>query len=361
MAISSTTIQGDPSGSAAPISAASLPLPTGASTEATLSTLNGKVTTVNTGAVTISSALPAGTNVIGHVIVDSGAITANIGTTNGLALDATVSKLNIAQGAVLDSNTGPMIQGSVTTASPTYTTGQISPLSLMTTGALRIDNSSWIGSTAPTVGSKTSANSIPVVIASDQGNIPIVGIGTAGTPAGNILTVQGVGGGTALPISTSSGAFTGTVVQPTGTNLHTVVDAGTSIIGAVNLNTATANKTIVMKTGSLVTTAVTADQVVLTYTVTSGKTLYLEYFSSNAYITTLPGNTNPVLLGTASLESPAGTKLITSTRIHADYVSSVYTFSDPLPIASGTVIRCVCTPNAATSYTWRANFGGYEA
>ena len=42
-------------------------LPTGAATETTLSALNAKVTAVNTGAVTISSALPAGTNTIGYV------------------------------------------------------------------------------------------------------------------------------------------------------------------------------------------------------------------------------------------------------------------------------------------------------
>ena len=44
-------------------------LPTGAATETTLSTLNGKVTACNTGAVTISAALPAGTNNIGDVDV----------------------------------------------------------------------------------------------------------------------------------------------------------------------------------------------------------------------------------------------------------------------------------------------------
>jgi hypothetical protein len=38
---------------------------------------------------------------------------------------------------------------------------------------LTIDNTSWIGSTAPTVGSKTAANSLPVVIASDQASIPV--------------------------------------------------------------------------------------------------------------------------------------------------------------------------------------------
>jgi hypothetical protein len=46
-------------------------LPTGAATESTLSTLNGKVTACNTGAVTVSTALPAGNNNIGDVDVAS--------------------------------------------------------------------------------------------------------------------------------------------------------------------------------------------------------------------------------------------------------------------------------------------------
>jgi hypothetical protein len=58
------------------VSAASLPLPTGASTEATLSTLNGKVTAVNTGAVVLA----AGSAVIGHVVVDTAPTTAVTGT-----------------------------------------------------------------------------------------------------------------------------------------------------------------------------------------------------------------------------------------------------------------------------------------
>ena len=79
--IPSGTVTVDGSGVTQPVSAASLPLPTGASTEATLSTLNGKVTACNTGAVVLSSgtvttvssvtaianALPAGDNNIGNV------------------------------------------------------------------------------------------------------------------------------------------------------------------------------------------------------------------------------------------------------------------------------------------------------
>lgn len=60
-ALVSGRIPVDGSGVTQPVSAASLPLPTGASTEATLSSLNGKVTAVNTGAVTVvASALPSG-------------------------------------------------------------------------------------------------------------------------------------------------------------------------------------------------------------------------------------------------------------------------------------------------------------
>jgi hypothetical protein len=66
---------------------------TGFATEATLSTLNGKVTACNTGAVTISAALPAGNNNIGDVDVATlpaitGTVTANLGTLNGAATAA---------------------------------------------------------------------------------------------------------------------------------------------------------------------------------------------------------------------------------------------------------------------------------
>jgi uncharacterized membrane protein len=50
-------------------------------------------------------------------------------------------------------------------------------------GRLDSNIGTWLGSTAPTVGSKTSANSVPVVIASDQGAIPVSGTVTASNPS----------------------------------------------------------------------------------------------------------------------------------------------------------------------------------
>lgn len=118
-------------------------------------------------------------------------------------------------------------------------------------------------------------------------------------------------------------------------------------------------KTAVMKTGTLSSSAVTADQVVLTYTVTTGKTFYLEYLEFAARLGTFAATATN--FGTISLENPSGTKILTTEIFHAGtYPACIYLFAEPIPIASATVIRIVCTPTAATAFTWRGNLGGYE-
>lgn len=201
------------------------------------------------GAVPVSGTFFQATQpVSGTVTANQGGswtVTANAGTnlnTSLLALDASVNGILVAQSSNTSGQSGPLIQGAVTTGSPTYTTAKTSPLSLTTAGALRTDGSAvtqpvsgtffqatqpvsiagtvntsdthttaaaplatelsdgaafyvaaktgqfpsalvggrldanigaWLGSTVPSVGSKTSANSIPVVIASDQAAIPV--------------------------------------------------------------------------------------------------------------------------------------------------------------------------------------------
>lgn len=130
---------------------------------------------------------------------------------------------------------------------------------------------------------------------------------------------------------------------------------------AVTLGTVD-GKTNVLKTGSLTTTAATADQVVLTYTVTAGKTFYLQYLQLEGRLTVQSATAS--ILGTLSLETPSGTKVITHTLLNhtIENVDRIPTsdFSEPIPIAAGVVIRVVCTPTAVTSMLWIANFGGYE-
>jgi hypothetical protein len=129
---------------------------------------------------------------------------------------------------------------------------------------------------------------------------------------------------------------------------------------SANVSLGNTAKTKVLKTGTLVTTAVTADQVVLTYTVTAGKTFFLEYVVVGATLTVVPGNSNPIAIGNFSLETPAGTKGFTDAFVYPRTISQRLQIGEPIPIAAGTVIRVVCTPAAVTSTTWIANFGGYE-
>ncbi len=105
---------------------------------------------VDSGA--INATLQAGSNIIGNVRIDqttpgtTNAVQANAGTnlnTSLLALEATQVKMPLAQASTTSGQSGPLVQGAVTTAAPTYTTGQTNPLSLTVEGRVRaqIDNS----------------------------------------------------------------------------------------------------------------------------------------------------------------------------------------------------------------------------
>jgi hypothetical protein len=165
---------------------------------------------------------PTGSNL--HVAVDSGSITANIGSSGGLALDSTVSSINAKLGSLGQkamAGSAPVViasdqaafpvtasgSGNFTVVQPTGTnlhsvvdSGSITA-NVGTTGGLALDSSiTSLSAKFGSLGQKTSAGSAPVVLASDQSAIPV----TANAGTGNF-----------------------TVVQPTGTNLHAVIDSGT--------------------------------------------------------------------------------------------------------------------------------------
>src|SRR5579863_10495684 len=94
----------------------------------------------------------AGTGISSNPFWVTGSITANIGTTAGLALDSSINGILVGQGSTTSGQFGPLIMGAVSTAAPSYATGQSSPLSLTLTGALRVDAS---GSTQPVSGTVT--------------------------------------------------------------------------------------------------------------------------------------------------------------------------------------------------------------
>lgn len=104
-------------------------------------------TVVDSGTI----ALSAGSAVIGHVINDTGsttAVTGNVtvvqptGTNLHVVIDSLPADADaLAQGSTTSGQLGPLVMGAVTTAAPGYTTAQTSPLSLTTTGLLRVDGS----------------------------------------------------------------------------------------------------------------------------------------------------------------------------------------------------------------------------
>lgn len=91
-------------------------------------------------------------------VASDSSITANAGTnlnTSALALDTSVNGILVTQGSTTSGEKGPLIQGAVTTAAPTYSNAQTSPLSLTTAGALRVDGS---GSTPAASSGRALAN-----------------------------------------------------------------------------------------------------------------------------------------------------------------------------------------------------------
>lgn len=229
-----------------PISASSLPLPTGAATETTLGTRLADATfttRINTlGQKTMTNSMPvvlaSDQSVIPVSQSGSWTVTSNIGTTNGLALETTQVKLTIAQSASLGSNTQVLVGGSVTTAAPTYVTGNINPFSLTTQGSLRVDGS---GSTQPISGTVT-ANA-------GTGNFNVVGTGSDNTTnsTAKLPVISAVANtsnptytsGNMVPLSTDTAGnlrVTGTITvdKSTASNITSVAGAisNTSILAS---------------------------------------------------------------------------------------------------------------------------------
>ena len=112
----------------------------------------------------------------------------------------------------------------------------------------------------------------------------------------------------------------------------------------------------VLLTGSLASSAVTADQVIATYTVPSNKIFNLGNIGINVRLTTFA--TTATLFGTASL-MVNGTKVLTFTAAGPGVLNAPILFElHDLPFAPGDVVKVVCTPAAATAFTWEANLDG---
>jgi hypothetical protein len=188
------------------ISAASLPLPSGAATETTLSTLNGKVTAVNTGAVVLAAGTAAFGKLAANDGVDVGDVTINNAVGSGVYIRPGTG-VNLDTSAVTISAALPA--GSATIGAVNL--AQYTPAS----GRLPVDGSGVTQPVSGTVGVSgtvaISAASLPLPSgAATAAKQPA--LGTAGTASADVLTVQGIASMTALKVDGSA------ITQPISAN-----------------------------------------------------------------------------------------------------------------------------------------------
>ena len=132
----------------------------------------------------------------------SGTVTANLGTLNGAATDA---QLVTSLGAQTDAEASG--NGSINALLKRLRTLLAGGLpTALIANRLDTNNGAWMGSTAPSVGQKAMAASIPVVVSSDQTAVPVSGsVGITGTPT--------VSGTVTANLGTLNGAATDSQLQ----------------------------------------------------------------------------------------------------------------------------------------------------
>lgn len=180
----------DGSGVTQPISASTLPLPTGASTSALQ-------TTINNSLLAISAQLPA---TLGQKLMAASLAVVISSDQSAIPVSGTVTVANstYAQGSTTSGQLGGLSQGAATAAAPTYTTATTNPLSLTLAGALRTDSSATTqpvsaASLPLPTGAATAANQATEIasLASIDGKLPSLGAHViAGSIAVNIASDQ---------------------------------------------------------------------------------------------------------------------------------------------------------------------------
>lgn len=222
--------------------------------------VNGATINVGTGAAGTGTArvTTSTDSTIGTVTTVTNPVT--VAQPTAASLNATVvgtgtfgmqdTNQNLAQGSTTSGQVGPLIQGSVTTAKPSYTTAQTSPLSINTGGGLRTDLTHVNGTVIVTGTGAQTAGSPRVTVATDTATIAGSAVGTAGTASANVVTVQGIASGTVVPTNTAqvngvttlagTGAVgTGSQRVAVGTDTATIAGSAPGTAGSASTNVVT--------------------------------------------------------------------------------------------------------------------------
>lgn len=247
-----------------PVSATTLPLPTGAATSA-------KQDTGNTSLASLDTKSPA--LVSGRIPVDGSAVTQPISATalplpTGAATDATLGSINTkipVQGQALMASSTPVVIASnqsavsVSAASLPLPSGA-STSALQTTGNTSL--SSIDSKTATLVSGRVPVDGSAVTQPISAATLPLPtgaatsakqpALGTAGTPSTDVITVQGAATGTAIPISAAS------LPLPSGAATSALQTTGNTSLSSIDSKTATLVSGRVPVDGSAVTQPISA-------------------------------------------------------------------------------------------------------
>lgn len=204
-----------------PISASTLPLPTGAATSALQ-------TTGNTTLTSISGQLPA---VLGQGTMAQSLAVVIASNQSAIPVSGTVAISQFyAQGATTAAEVGPLMQAAATAAAPTYTTATTNPLSLTLAGALRVDGSA--------VTQPISAASLPLPTGAATSALQTSGNATLVTISGQLPASLGAqASASSLSIVPATGAIFTTAAPTSTTGTITSVAASTSTTVLLASNT----------------------------------------------------------------------------------------------------------------------------
>lgn len=148
-------------------------------------------TAANWGIVAQGSTTSGQVGVLNQAAVTTSAPTYTTAQTAPLSLDTSgnlrvsvTSSVGLAQGSTTSGQTGSLVMGAVTTSAPSYTTAQTSPVSLDTSGNLRVNCATGCtaGTAASTTGNIAANNTTAVVVKASAGTlmgVQVYGIGSA--------------------------------------------------------------------------------------------------------------------------------------------------------------------------------------
>ena len=409
------SVQGVSSGTAVPVSATALPLPTGAATQTTLAAVlsalgtpmqnSGGSVTANLGTLGGAATAANQTSVQGTAGSPASTVVSVQGVSGGAAVPVSAASLPLPSGAATAANQEVTVAGSsalsaqavqgvtggvalpvsatalpLPTNAAQETGGNLATIAGAVTSSVVQTNMKQVNGVTTLAGAgAVGTGAQRVAIGQDTTTVAGSAPGTAGSPSTNVVSVQGVTSGTAVPVSAAalplpSGAATAanqTVVQGTAGSPATAVVSVQGVSGGTSLPVSAAalplpsgaataaNQTVVQGTAGSPASTVLSVQGVSggTPTPVSASSLPLPTGAATAANQTAGsqyGNQANWVSGTGNATGTSATTIIAAPSANKLYITSAQCFRTD----AGTTADYVTFNDTASTPMGLANSGG---